>query len=44
MARETAMQLVCFLAALVPANGICKDDLLPLQGRALPYDPQTKSF
>jgi hypothetical protein len=29
---------------LAAANAIYKDDLLPLQGRALLYDPQTKSF
>jgi hypothetical protein len=29
---------------LAAANAIYKDDLLPLQGRPLLYDPQTKSF
>jgi hypothetical protein len=29
---------------LAAANAIYKDDLLPLQGRALLYDPQTRSF
>jgi len=29
---------------LAAANAIYKDNLLPLQGRALLYDPQTKSF
>jgi ABC-type uncharacterized transport system substrate-binding protein len=29
---------------LAAASAIYKDDLLPLQGRALLYDPQTKSF
>ena len=29
---------------LAAANAIYKDNLVPLQGRALLYDPQMKSF
>ena len=42
--RATDLGISISLRVLSAAKAIYKDDLMPLQGRALLYDPKTKSF